>query len=329
MARRRFISLDVIEREEYLFMPPTSRLLYTDLIVRADDDGFVISPHATMRMTGATNDDLLMLIAKGFVYQFASGYAVIRHWGQQNKVQPSKKTATKAVDESSVLFIDNDIYYPKPDVDMEMLSTETQPVVSATLNKPLYLKALERADLAIDSQRIALEQRSQEYPESVWTNAGQRSGQGRIGQDSLGKVSLGQDSLGQYRGGEDKSAPTPELKDSIRSIVLESGINLPDAGIDVLNQKLEELYMYVGYEVLLMFDTCLKYAVKNRKQNPIQYALVKLRKNIEEGYTTDQALRDKEDVLNAVPDVPDIPELADVDMESLQVAAALEQLHGE
>lgn len=47
-------------------MPPTARLLYYDLGMEADDDG-VVEAFRVMRTTGATDDDLKILIAKGFV----------------------------------------------------------------------------------------------------------------------------------------------------------------------------------------------------------------------------------------------------------------------
>lgn len=47
-------------------MPPTSRLLYYDLGMQADDDG-VVEAFAVMRTTGANEDDLKVLATKGFV----------------------------------------------------------------------------------------------------------------------------------------------------------------------------------------------------------------------------------------------------------------------
>ncbi len=49
----------------------------------ADDDGFV-SPRKILRMTGAGDDDLKVLLAKGFVIPFKTGVIVITHWKQNN-----------------------------------------------------------------------------------------------------------------------------------------------------------------------------------------------------------------------------------------------------
>ncbi len=66
MAERRMFARSVIGGARFLRMPATSRLLYYDLGMAADDDGCV-EAFAVMRMTGATEDDLRVLVSKGFV----------------------------------------------------------------------------------------------------------------------------------------------------------------------------------------------------------------------------------------------------------------------
>lgn len=66
MAERRMFAKSVIGSARFLKMPPTSRLLYYDLGMQADDDG-VVEAFPVMRLTGATEDDLRVLVSKGFV----------------------------------------------------------------------------------------------------------------------------------------------------------------------------------------------------------------------------------------------------------------------
>lgn len=91
MANRRMFSLDVVDTDFFLEMPSTARLLYYDLGMRCDDDGFV-SPMKVVRMTGASGDDLKILIAKGFAYLFEDGVIVLLHWLRNNKIDASKYT---------------------------------------------------------------------------------------------------------------------------------------------------------------------------------------------------------------------------------------------
>ena len=58
MAERRMFAKTIIDSDAFLEMPMSARLLYYDLAMRADDDGFNNSPRKVMRTVGATTDDL-------------------------------------------------------------------------------------------------------------------------------------------------------------------------------------------------------------------------------------------------------------------------------
>ena len=64
MAERRMFAKTIIDSDAFLDMPITARLLYYDLAMRADDDGFVNSPKKIMRMIGASQDDQGWIIPK-------------------------------------------------------------------------------------------------------------------------------------------------------------------------------------------------------------------------------------------------------------------------
>ena len=53
MANRRMFSIDIIDTDDFLAMPATARLLYYDMSMRADDEGFVGSAKKIMTFTGA------------------------------------------------------------------------------------------------------------------------------------------------------------------------------------------------------------------------------------------------------------------------------------
>ena len=72
MAQRRMFSFQIVSADEFLEMPLTSQALYFHLGMSADDDGFV-SPRKILRMTGAGEDDLKVLLAKNCLLAVASG----------------------------------------------------------------------------------------------------------------------------------------------------------------------------------------------------------------------------------------------------------------
>lgn len=116
MANRRMFSLKIIDTDLFLDMPITARLLYYDLSMRADDDGFVASPKKIQRMIGCSDDDMKLLTAKGFIIPFNSGICVIRHWRIHNYIQKDRYTPTMYQYEKAMLENENGAY--------ELLDTE-------------------------------------------------------------------------------------------------------------------------------------------------------------------------------------------------------------
>lgn len=111
MAERRMFAKTIIDSDAFLDMPMSARLLYYDLGMRADDDGFINSPKKIMRMIGASNDDVNILIARKFVIPFDSGVVVIKHWRINNYLRNDRYTETKYLEEKSTLDVDKNGSY--------------------------------------------------------------------------------------------------------------------------------------------------------------------------------------------------------------------------
>lgn len=110
MANRRMFSLDVIDTDNFLDMPLSAQGLYFHLGMRADDDGFIASPKKITKLINASNDDLKLLIAKGYLLPFESGVVVIRHWRQNNYVKGDRYKHTIYQNEKKQLCAINNIY---------------------------------------------------------------------------------------------------------------------------------------------------------------------------------------------------------------------------
>ena len=104
MAERRMFAKSIVDSDMFLDMPVSARLLYYDLGMRADDDGFINSPKRTMRLTGASDDDMKLLITKQFVIPFESGVVVIKHWKIHNYIQKDRYKETIHLQEKSQLL---------------------------------------------------------------------------------------------------------------------------------------------------------------------------------------------------------------------------------
>ena len=110
MAQRRMFTLAVVDTDRFNDMPMSARLLYYELGMRADDDGFVSSPKKIVKMTGCTEDDLRVLMAKGFVICFDSGVLVITEWKLHNYIPSDRYHKTIYQDEAKQLTIENNVY---------------------------------------------------------------------------------------------------------------------------------------------------------------------------------------------------------------------------
>ena len=110
MANRRMFSLDVVDTDKFLEMPVASQSLYFHLGMRADDDGFVSSPKKIVKIANCDEDDLKVLISKGFILPIDGGVIVIRHWKQNNYIQNDRKKETIYQDQLKMLVVRNGVY---------------------------------------------------------------------------------------------------------------------------------------------------------------------------------------------------------------------------
>ena len=111
MAQKRMFSLSVVDTDQFLEMPLSSRLLYYELGMRADDDGFVSNWKKILAFTGLKEDDLKVLIAKKYIIPFDSGVIVIRHWRMNNYLQKDRTKPTIYQEELKKLGLDDNNVY--------------------------------------------------------------------------------------------------------------------------------------------------------------------------------------------------------------------------
>lgn len=106
MAQRRMFSKKITDTDHFLEMPLSTQALYFHLNMGADDEGFIDRARTIQRTIGASNDDMKILISKGFLIPFESGVVVIRHWRIHNYIQSDRFQTTIYQDEKSQLEYD-------------------------------------------------------------------------------------------------------------------------------------------------------------------------------------------------------------------------------
>jgi uncharacterized phage protein (TIGR02220 family) len=91
MASRRMVSNKIIDSARFIKMPISSQCLYFHLIAKGDDDG-VVEAFNVMRMIGASEDDLKVLVSKGFVTVLNEDLvSYITDWKEHNMVRADRK----------------------------------------------------------------------------------------------------------------------------------------------------------------------------------------------------------------------------------------------
>jgi hypothetical protein len=136
-------SPSVVAQDKFIEMPTSSQALY--LGMNADDDG-IVSPKRVMRMIGALEDDLKILVATKFVIPFESGVLVIREWRVNNLIRrdwyrpttfTEEKTQLKVTDSGAYILV-NEIVPSSATQVVRKLGNNRAPLNN--LQKPRSLK---------------------------------------------------------------------------------------------------------------------------------------------------------------------------------------------
>jgi hypothetical protein len=132
MAERRMFAKTIIDSDEFLDMPLSTQTLYFHLSMRADDDGFINNPKKIMRMIGASQNEMDLLLFKHFILKFDSGVIVIKHWKLHNYIQKDRYKETVYLEEKALLTLKNNNVYT---MDTECIQVGDTGKVSIELDK--------------------------------------------------------------------------------------------------------------------------------------------------------------------------------------------------
>ena len=137
MAERRMFSKRIINSARFLKMPISCQALYFHLGLEADDDG-VVEAYPVMNMTGATEDDLKVLVAKDFVRVLNEDLVTyITDWHENNKIRADRKVDSIYKNLLIQVAPDADIQQAKPRADTKKLTGQPMDVQWTTNGQPM------------------------------------------------------------------------------------------------------------------------------------------------------------------------------------------------
>ena len=200
MADRRMFSKRIIKSARFLKMPISVQALYFHLGLEADDDG-VVEAYMVMKSIGCTEDDLKILVAKGYVKVLNEDLVTyIVDWTENNKIRADRKK------ESIYRELLNGIMgmpaLPEPPQAIGI--TEVQPTVNQmTTNCQPNDNQVTTKCQTYDSQLSA------ECPHRIGKD---RIGKDRIGEDRVGEV-IGEPILDPQEDPSESVAQIPERID--------------------------------------------------------------------------------------------------------------------
>lgn len=114
MATRRMISRRITDSTRFLKMPLTSQALYFHLIQHADDDG-VVEAYPVIRSIGANEDDLKILVGKGFATVLNEDFVTyLPDWMEHNSIRADRKVDSIYMDLLIQVIPDVQIKQAKP-----------------------------------------------------------------------------------------------------------------------------------------------------------------------------------------------------------------------
>lgn len=221
MAQRRMISKEVIQSQRFLTLPLEAQALYFHLIAASDDDG-VVDAFPIVRMVGAREDNLGLLVVKKFVLPLNNEMIYfVTDFSKQNKIRQDRI---------------------QPSIYRDLL--------------------LEKTDLVRDGKRLVAKNEifdgqvsdkcltsDGQMADVCQTSDGQMSAQYSIGKYSIGEYSLEQLSTEKKSVVDDKK---PKQK-SLSRIIKESNIKLND-------RQAQMLLDYVGLDNMTI--EMIQYAVE-------------------------------------------------------------------
>ena len=90
MAERRMVSKTIMQTQNFLRLPLETQALYVHLVINSDDDG-IVEAFPVVRMIGASEDSLGLLVIKQFIKPLNQDMVYfITDFNEQNKIRPDR-----------------------------------------------------------------------------------------------------------------------------------------------------------------------------------------------------------------------------------------------
>ena len=260
MAERRMLSKKIFQSRKFLMMPFEAQALYTHLILSSDDDG-IVEAFPIVRMIGAKEDSLGLLVVKKFILPLNEDMVYfITDFEEQNKIRADRVQPSRYRD---------------------LLLEKTDMVISGkrvTSSKNIIDGQMTDNCLTSDGQMT----------DNCLTHVNQVSAQYSIGKDSIGEYRIGKNN--KVDEVDDVALSIPNKKKPLSQILKESDIKINDRQSQILIE-------YIGLDCMTI--DMIQYAIELTEDagaNNFNYLNKILKSWKEKGFTSlEEAQADNRD----------------------------------
>ena len=260
MAERRMLSKKIFQSRKFLMMPFEAQALYTHLILSSDDDG-IVEAFPIVRMIGAKEDSLGLLVVKKFILPLNEDMVYfITDFEEQNKIRADRVQPSRYRD---------------------LLLEKTDMVISGkrvTSSKNIIDGQMTDNCLTSDGQMT----------DNCLTHVNQVSAQYSIGKDSIGEYRIGKNN--KVDEVDDVELSVPIKKKPLSQILKESDIKIND-------RQSQMLIEYIGLDCMTI--DMIQYAIELTEDagaNNFNYLNKILKSWKEKGFTSlEEAQADNRD----------------------------------
>lgn len=208
MASKRMVAKDICQSDAFLDLPHESQLVYFQLVLSADDRGYISNVKSLFRQLGLQDTAIKPLVEERFILVRGENLLLVKGWRIHNALSLGKLTETKHVEDLATLFLDENQSYTERDTGLVV------PMTDATLAL-LPERSPRRTAANRGETRGTAGKRSEPLGSPVQDSIG-------IGIDiGIGKGSIGKDSISDNNNISDINSLIPSASDG-------NGSNEPD-----------------------------------------------------------------------------------------------------
>ena len=144
MAQRRMISKEIHQSGAFINLPPTTKILYDDLVLYADDDGFCTDVAMINLMDKSTDEDYKKLEDNNLIIKLENAYLIV-DWLNTEQLTHYKRTSLLNL--SARVFIRTDFRYTIDPTDENIALSLDDWVETKNRSRKINLKSLQQQRL--------------------------------------------------------------------------------------------------------------------------------------------------------------------------------------